>query len=65
MDGSCQRHSIKELSRASWGFTAHADDGSKLFSAFGPIWAPLPQTSQAGEHGALEASSQCLVGPST
>eukprot|EP00959_Pyramimonas_sp_CCMP1952_P063996 1337000-Pyramimonas_sp.AAC.1 len=26
MGGSCQRHIIKELSRTSWGFTAHADD---------------------------------------
>ena len=31
--------------------------------AYGPSWAPLPQTSQAGEFGALEASPQCIVGP--
>ena len=51
MDGSCQRHVIRELYRASWGFTAHGDDGSKVVNAHGPIWGPLPRRARLGSTG--------------
>ena len=63
-DGSQLKYDIPELDRAGWGLAVFNDDLEHVCSISGPIWADLPQTSQAGEFGAYGASNEFLVGPS-
>eukprot|EP00959_Pyramimonas_sp_CCMP1952_P261359 5464352-Pyramimonas_sp.AAC.1 len=65
IDGSCQRHPIKELSRAVYAITMNAEDGTCLGEARGPVWAHLPQTPQAAEYAARCVAAQFLVMPTT
>ena len=49
-DGSAVRHPIAELSRAAWAFAGmRAGEDQPAFVVQGPVWAGLPQTSQAAE----------------
>ena len=64
LDGSCQRHVIRELSRASWCISMSWDDGKCLGEVRGPVWAHFPQTPQAGEYFARCVVSQFIEYPS-
>ena len=65
VDGSCTRHGIRELQRAS--FAAVVFDGEegvkKVVRALVP--APLPQSPQAAEFAALATAIQLLDGEAT
>ena len=63
IDGSCTRTPCKELNRAGWGIVQLDCDGRPVRQASGPVWASLPQTSQAAEFAALAALVQLLDGP--
>ena len=63
MDGSCIRHICKELSRAAWCVVALDVDCNLrycLSGLSGPVFAPFPQTPQAGEY--MAAAVSCQVG---
>eukprot|EP00959_Pyramimonas_sp_CCMP1952_P268512 5614402-Pyramimonas_sp.AAC.1 len=64
IDGSCQRHPIKELSRAAYAVCMHAEDGTCLGEARGPVWAHLPQTPRASEYVARCVAGQFIALPS-
>eukprot|EP00959_Pyramimonas_sp_CCMP1952_P439314 9196681-Pyramimonas_sp.AAC.1 len=50
--------------RATGGYVQVTRDAQETCSVCGPVWAPPPQTPQAGEFGALAMVSQNLRGPS-
>ena len=59
-DGSCTKHVIMDLCRASWAIGGVAVAGSEDAEAGnlgwvirGPVWAALPQTAPGAEHVAL------------
>ena len=60
IDGSCYRHAVPELSRAGWGVAVYNNSGELILKAFGPVWAPSPQTSQAGEWTGYALAGQSL-----
>eukprot|EP00973_Karenia_brevis_P013927 1888833-Karenia_brevis.AAC.1 len=60
LDGSCDRHPIAELSRASWAACATTQSGERILKISGPVWDWLPQTPQAAEYVALAASAKFL-----
>ena len=60
MDGSCDRHVCKELSRAAWCVVAIDVDCKLRYNLRGPVFAPFPQTPQAGEY--MAAAVSCQVG---
>ena len=66
-DGSCTRHVIPQCSRASWAvafYDSERDDPCQpKVVLVGPVWAPLPQTPQAGEHVAAAATVMAVSGP--
>ena len=49
-DGSCRRHLIKDLSRATWGHVYFDSEQRIAIQSWGAVPAPLPQTSQSGEY---------------
>ena len=60
MDGSCFRHIWKELSRAAWCIVALDVECKLRYCLSGPVFAPFPQTPQAGEY--MAAAVSCQVG---
>eukprot|EP00959_Pyramimonas_sp_CCMP1952_P329387 6896167-Pyramimonas_sp.AAC.1 len=48
-DGSCARHTIRELSRAAYSWVFFDAEGVQRYVAKGVVWPSLPQTSQAAE----------------
>ena len=60
MDGSCFRHICKELSRAAWCIVALDVECKLRYCLSGPVFAPFPQTPQAGEY--MAAAVSCQVG---
>eukprot|EP00959_Pyramimonas_sp_CCMP1952_P016075 339914-Pyramimonas_sp.AAC.1 len=47
MDGSCQKHVVKELSRAGWGLAVFDSQQVLKLRAWAPLWDRFPQTPQA------------------
>jgi len=64
IDGSCSRHVVKELNRASWCAALFSEENELLCTMKCPVWAPLPQTPQAGEFSGYWGATMCLAGPS-
>ena len=59
VDGSCEPHAVAYLTRASWAVVFFDPiTGERLHAASGPVWASLPQTSQAAEYSAMAALAQ-------
>ena len=65
LDGSCFQSTIRELARAGWGFVLVSKQGHMLARVCGPVWAHLPQSSQAGEFSSLAAAGVNLDGPAS
>ena len=65
LDGSCQRHVVRELSRAAWCVSMNSDGGKCLGEVRGPVWAHFPQTPQAAEYSARCVVAQYVSFPST
>ena len=65
LDGSCFQSVVRELARAGWAFVFVSNQGHMLARVFGPAWAHLPQSSQAGEFSALAAAGVNLDGPAS
>ncbi len=63
IDGSCSRHAIPELQRASWAFVVRAEDGGDCAIVSSPLWRGLPQTPQAAEFAAYASAVQFIGGP--
>ena len=61
-DGGCIRQWHPKLNRASWAVVASDADGNHAAASLGPVWATLPQTSQAGEICGLAAARQLARG---
>eukprot|EP00959_Pyramimonas_sp_CCMP1952_P335674 7028761-Pyramimonas_sp.AAC.1 len=53
MDGSCLRHAVRELSRASYVWVFLGPGETIVAYAKGTVWGVLPQTPQAAEHQAM------------
>ena len=64
MDGSCHRHTIRELSRAGWAVVMVSGEGELLGVLKGPLWDPWHQTLQGSEFGALAWTGLYAEGPS-
>jgi hypothetical protein len=63
VDGSAVRGASCELDRAGWALVAMGADMQLDCAIYGPVWAPLPQTSQAAEFCAAGAAFQVAGGP--
>ena len=57
-------HDVPELRRAGWGIVQVDDVGHVVARVYGPVWAPLPQTSQAAEFCAYAVATELINGPS-
>eukprot|EP00959_Pyramimonas_sp_CCMP1952_P100941 2111385-Pyramimonas_sp.AAC.1 len=53
MDGSCARHTIRELSRAAYAWILLGPEEDIVAYAIGTVWDVLPQTPQVAEHQAM------------
>ena len=62
VNGSCTRHPIREMSRASFAVVMCNSRGEEVISVTAPVWANLPQTPQASEYCAAAAAIE-LIGP--
>eukprot|EP00969_Alexandrium_andersonii_P076165 3358498-Alexandrium_andersonii.AAC.1 len=62
-DGSCSRHSVRELARAAWAVVARNQDSGIRMAIGGAVCRPFPQTPQAAEYHALCAAMQCMCAP--
>ena len=65
VDGSCSRHVVREMNRAGWAVVCVDEQGEILARAYGPVCAPLPQTSQAAEFVAFAAAVRLAAGPTS
>ena len=63
-DGSCTRHSVPDLQRAGWGVAVFRDK-QLVCEAWGPVWAPTPQTPQAAEFCAYSFAAQRVQAAAT
>ena len=57
-DGSCTRHPIKDLCRASWGVVSLDKEGKVFECLAGPVWSVFQQTPQAAEYVGYGATVQ-------
>ena len=62
-DGSCSRHPVAELRRASWAAAFYDHEGYMQATFSGPVWSRLPQTPQAGEYLSAAAGIQLVRRP--
>eukprot|EP00959_Pyramimonas_sp_CCMP1952_P260434 5445624-Pyramimonas_sp.AAC.1 len=53
VDGSCPRHTVKELSRAGSSVCMVDESGDLVAELRAPVWDPCPQTSQSAEFSAF------------
>ena len=64
-DGSAYPHCIRMLARAGWGVVMLDEAGVPAARVYGPVWAPSPQTSAAGEWASYAAMTCLAEGPVT
>ena len=62
LDGSRYPHPIREWDRAAWAIVICIASGEHIRTVSAPIYPPLPQSSQAGEHAAFVAASSLPQG---
>ncbi len=65
VDGSCATSVFRGLQRAAFALVQVGVDGRPIRTISLPLWASLPQTSQAAEYAAYAAAPQILCGEST
>ena len=65
VDGSADRHVVKDCGRAGWGVVQVDDEGHFIAGAWGPVPASLPQTPQAAEFSGLTVAAMLINGAST
>ena len=61
-DGGCTKEFHPKLNRATWAAVAEDEAGEITAASCGPVWATLPQTSQAGELVGLAGARQLARG---
>lgn len=64
-DGSCLRHAVKELSRASWAIAAVDAIGKTLATMMGPVWGGIASNPKGSEYSASAAVTQMACGATT
>ena len=64
VDGACYPDPVKGNYRAGWA-VVQKGAGEQDRVLYGPVWPPLPQSSQAAEWVAYAVAHQCAVGDAT
>ena len=62
-DGSADKHPVPDLRRAAWAAVMVDNDGCEVARLVGPVWASLPQTSQAAEQCGRATVIPFLISP--
>ena len=65
VDGSADRHVVKDCGRAGCGVAQVDDDGFFFAGAWGPVPASLPQSPQAAEFSSLAVAAMLINGAAT
>ena len=61
IDGSCTRHPVKDLCRASFAVVMVNSGGIPVISVLAPVWSHLPQTPQAAEYCAYAGAASFFL----
>ncbi len=65
VDGSCTRHPVSDLNRASFSVVMVNSLAQPVLSIKAPIWAHLPQSPQVAEYRAMAAACELIGGEAT